>query len=102
MAEVTYLTKEGYEKLKAEIEYLRTVERPAASEAIAIARDKGDLSENAEYDAAREAQGMLEAKIAQLELALANSRIIDTSQINTKTVQILTKVTVLNHNNNKE
>ena len=102
MAEVTYLTKEGYEKLKAEIEYLRTVERPAASEAIAIARDKGDLSENAEYDAAREAQGMLEAKIAQLELALANSRIIDTSQIDTKTVQILTKVTVLNHNNNKE
>ena len=100
MAEVTYLTKEGYEKLKAEIEHLRTVERPAASEAIAIARDKGDLSENAEYDAAREAQGMLEAKIAQLEMALANSRIIDTSQINTKTVQILTKVTVLNHNNN--
>lgn len=102
MAEVTYLTKEGYEKLKAEIEHLRTVERPAASEAIAIARDKGDLSENAEYDAAREAQGLLEMKIAQLEATLANSRIIDETKIDKSKVQILSKVTLLNHNNNRQ
>lgn len=102
MAEVTYLTKDGFEKLKAEIEQLRSVERPAASRAIAEARDKGDLSENAEYDAAREAQGLLEAKIAQLEGVLAHARIIDSSRIDTKTVQILTTVTVKNHNNGKE
>lgn len=102
MAEVTYLTKDGFEKLKAEVEHMRSVERPAASKAIAEARDKGDLSENAEYDAAREAQGILEAKIAQLENTLAHARIIDSSRIDTKTVQILTTVRVKNQNNGKE
>ena len=101
MADVQ-LTEAGRRELEARLEYLKSVRRAEIAEEIKIARGFGDLSENAEYDAAREAQGMLEAKIAQLELALANSRIIDTSQINTKTVQILTKVTVLNHNNNKE
>jgi hypothetical protein len=75
--EVIYLTAEGYKKLKDELDHMRSVERPAASAAIAEARDKGDLSENAEYDAAREAQGMLEMKIAQMEATLANARVID-------------------------
>ena len=95
-------TPEGYKELVDELNYLKLTRREEIKEQIAVARSFGDLSENAEYDAAREAQGMLEAKIAQLELALANSRIIDTSRIDTKTVQILTKVTVLNHNNNKQ
>lgn len=97
--ELIYLTAEGYKKLKDELDHLRSVERPAASAAIAEARDKGDLSENAEYDAAREAQGMLEMKIAQLEATLANSRIIDETKIDKSKVQILSKVTLLNHNN---
>ena len=100
--ELIYLTAEGYKKLKDELDHLRSVERPAASAAIAEARDKGDLSENAEYDAAREAQGMLEMKIAQLEATLANSRIIDETKIDKSKVQILSKVTLLNHNNNKQ
>ena len=94
--ELIYLTAEGYKKLKDELDHMRSVERPAASAAIAEARDKGDLSENAEYDAAREAQGMLEMKIAQLEATLANARIIDETDINTDEVQILTKVRVQN------
>ena len=100
--EIIYLTAEGYKKLKDELDHMRSVERPAASAAIAEARDKGDLSENAEYDAAREAQGMLEMKIAQLETTLANSRIIDETKIDKSKVQILSKVTLLNHNNNRQ
>ena len=100
--EIIYLTAEGYKKLKDELDHMRSVERPAASAAIAEARDKGDLSENAEYDAAREAQGMLEMKIAQLEATLANARIIDETKIDKSKVQILSKVTLLNHNNNRQ
>ena len=100
--ELIYLTAEGYKKLKDELDHLRSVERPAASAAIAEARDKGDLSENAEYDAAREAQGLFEMKIAQLETTLANSRIIDETKIDKSKVQILSKVTLLNHNNNRQ
>ena len=96
------MTAEGYKKLKDELDHLRSVERPAASAAIAEARDKGDLSETAEYDAAREAQGLLEMKIAQLETTLANSRIIDETKIDKSKVQILSKVTLLNHNNNRQ
>ena len=100
--EVIYLTAEGYKKLKDELDHMRSVERPAASAAIAEARDKGDLSENAEYDAAREAQGMLEMKIAQMEATLANARIIDEPKIDRSKVQILSKVTLLTHNNNRQ
>ena len=100
--EIIYLTAEGYKKLKEELDHMRSVERPAASAAIAEARDKGDLSENAEYDAAREAQGMLEMRIAQLEQTLANSRILDESKIDKSKVQILSTVTLLNHNNNRQ
>ena len=96
MANVSYVTEEGLEKLKKELEQLETVERPSISQQIAEARDKGDLSENAEYDAAKEAQGMLEMKISRLKNALANSRIIDQSMIDTSTVQILNKVKIKN------
>ena len=102
MSEIVYLTKEGYENLKKEIEHLQKVQRPAISAQIAEARDKGDLSENAEYDAAKEAQGHLEDKIRQLETLLANSRVIDSSQLDTSKVSILCKVKVLNHNVGKE
>ena len=97
--EIIYLTAEGYKKIKDELEHMRSVERPAISAAIAEARDKGDLSENAEYDAAREAQGLLEMRIAKLEDTMANARVIDESKIK---VQILSKVTLLNHNNQKQ
>ena len=100
--EIIYLTAEGHKKLKDVLDHLRSVERPAASAAIAEARDKGDLSENAEYDAAREAQGLLEMKIAQLEATLTASRIIDETKIDKSKVQILSKVTLLNHNNKRE
>ena len=100
--QINYLTAEGYKKLKDELDHMRSVERPAASAAIAEARDKGDLSENAEYDAAREAQGMLEMKIAQMEATLANARVIDETKIDRSKVQILSKVTLLNHNNKRE
>ena len=100
--EIIYLTAEGYKKLKDELDHMRSVERPAASAAIAEARDKGDLSENAEYDAAREAQGMLEMKIAQMENTLANARIIDETKIDKSKVQILSKVTLLNQNNKRQ
>ncbi|MCD7969654.1 MAG: transcription elongation factor GreA [Alistipes sp.] len=99
---VIYLTESGYQKLKAELEQLRSVERPAISAQIAEARDKGDLSENAEYDAAKEAQGLLEMKIAKLEADLSNARILDESQISTGKVQILSKVKLLNLNTGKE
>ncbi len=100
--EIIYLTAEGYKKLKDELDHMRSVERPESSAAIAEARDKGDLSENAEYDAAREAQGLLELRIAKAEAVLANARIIDETKIDTSKVQILSKVTLLNHNNKKE
>ncbi len=101
-SDVIYLTAEGYKKLKDEMEHLRTVERPASAAAIAEARDKGDLSENAEYDAAREAQGLLEMRIAKIEATLNNARVIDESQVDTSKVQILSKVRLLNHNTKKE
>lgn len=100
--EIIYLTAEGYKKLKDDLDRMRSVERPAISAAIAEARDKGDLSENAEYDAAREAQGLLEMRIAKMEDTLANARIIDETKIDKSKVQILSKVTLLNHNNNKQ
>jgi transcription elongation factor GreA len=96
------MTEAGYNKLKAELEHMRGVERPAISAAIAEARDKGDLSENAEYDAAKEAQGMLEMRIAKLEATLSNARILDESKIDTSTVQILNKVTIKNTATGKE
>lgn len=97
-----YLTEAGFQKLKSELEHLRSVERPAITAQIAEARDKGDLSENAEYDAAKEAQGMLEMRIATLETQLANARILDESKIDTSTVQILNRVRLKNHNTGKE
>ena len=93
---ITYMTHEGYKKKMDEITYLETVKRPEISRAIAEARDKGDLSENAEYDAAKEAQGMLEMKIAMLKDLVANARIIDDSKLNTEEVQILNKVKIKN------
>ncbi len=93
---ITYMTREGYKKKMDEIAYLETVKRPEISRAIAEARDKGDLSENAEYDAAKEAQGMLEMKISQLKDLVANARIIDESQLNTEVIQILNKVKIKN------
>lgn len=96
MSNVTYLTKEGLQKLQKDLEQLRTVERPAISQMIAEARDKGDLSENAEYDAAKEAQGMLEMRIAKLEDAIAKARVIDESKIDTDKVQILNKIKIKN------
>ena len=102
MSKVSYYTAEGLKKLRDELDHLKNVERLKASQAIAEARDKGDLSENAEYDAAKEAQGHLEDKIAQLEHIVANARVIDASQINTDKASILCKVKVKNHNVGKE
>ena len=101
-SKVVHMTEAGLQKMKAELDHLRSVERPAISAAIAEARDKGDLSENAEYDAAKEAQGMLEMRIAKLEDTMANARVIDESKIDKSKVQILSKVTLLNHNNQKQ
>ena len=95
MANPTYMTEAGYKKLM-EIAHLESVERPQISRQIAEARDKGDLSENAEYDAAREAQGLLELKIAQLKATVANVRIIDESKLSSGVIQILSKVTIKN------
>ena len=100
--EIIYLTAEGYKKIKDELEHMRSVERPAISAASAEARDKGDLSENAEYDAAREAQGLLEMRIANLEDTMANARVIDESKLDTRKVQNVSKVPLLNHNNQKQ
>ena len=97
---MTYYTVEGLKKLKDELNQLKDIERPRASNAIAEARDKGDLSENAEYDAAKEAQGMLEMKIAKLEEIVANARIIDESQLDVSKVLVLSKVQIKNLNNN--
>jgi len=99
---VTYMTEDGLKKLKEEIQQLETVERPRIIAAIAEAREKGDLSENAEYDAAKEAQGALETKIAQLKARLADARVLDASEIKTDEVQILTKVRVRQRNNGAE
>ena len=96
------MTREGYNKLKAELEHMRAKERPAAAAAIAEARDKGDLSENAEYDAAKEAQAMLEMRIANMEATLAGARILDESNVNTDKIQILSRVKPMNHSTNKE
>ena len=93
---VTYMTAEGYKKLVEELNELERVQRPAISKQIAEARDKGDLSENAEYDAAKEAQGMLEMKISLLKETIASARMIDESKINTNEVQILTRVKIKN------
>ena len=99
MSDVSYYTKEGLNKLKDELSQLKDIERPKASNAIAEARDKGDLSENAEYDAAKEAQGMLEMKISKLEAVLSNARLIDESQLDLSKVLVLSKVTIKNLNN---
>jgi len=93
---VSYMTVDGYKKLEKEIEHLESIERPKISQQIAEARDKGDLSENAEYDAAKEAQGMMEMKISQLKELFLNARILDESKINTDSVQILTCITLYN------
>jgi transcription elongation factor GreA len=100
MSDVVYITETGLIKLKEEIDHLRLVERPLISKQIAEARDKGDLSENAEYAAAKEAQGMLEMKISRLEDVLSRSRVIDESKIDTTTVRILNKVKIKNKTNN--
>lgn len=102
MSNITYLTKDGYDRLKAELDEMKTTGRQEVARAIAEAREKGDLSENAEYDAAKDAQGMLEMKINELETTLATSKVIDTSQIDTSKVAILSRVTIKNLNNNKE
>jgi transcription elongation factor GreA len=91
-----YVTKETFDKMREELHQMKSVDRPASSRAIAEAREKGDLKENAEYDAAKEAQGMLEAKIKQLEGVIANAKIVDTKTIDTSKVTILTKVTITN------
>lgn len=100
--ETSYVTQETFDKMQADLHRMKTIDRPAASAAIAEAREKGDLKENAEYDAAKEAQGLLEARINQLEAIVASARILDTSSINTNRVSILTKVTLSNLNTKKE
>ena len=102
MNATNYVTAETFERLKEELQHMKGVERPLASHAIAEAREKGDLKENAEYDAAKEAQGMLEAKIKQLEGVLSNARILDESSIDTSKVSILTRVTLTNLNTKKK
>jgi transcription elongation factor GreA len=98
----SYVTKQGLEKMKGELEQLETVERPKITQQIAEARDKGDLSENAEYDAAKEAQGMLEMRISKLKDAISSSKIIDESQLDTSKVSILTTVKLKNNATNQE
>jgi transcription elongation factor GreA len=100
MSDIIYITEDGLKKLKEELDQLRLVERPMISKMIAEARDKGDLSENAEYAAAKEAQGLLEMKISKMENIITRSRIIDESKIDTSTVRILNKVKIKNKTNN--
>lgn len=102
MSDIRYYTEEGLQKLKEELHHMESVERPKISQQIAEARDKGDLSENAEYDAAKEAQGLLETKIAQLKNIVANARIIDESQLDDSKVLILSKVKIKNVSNGME
>lgn len=99
MSKVAYYTEQGLQKLRDEVQQLKTVDRPAISQQIAEARDKGDLSENAEYDAAKEAQGLLELKISQLEELISNARVIDESVMDNSKVRILSKVTIENQAN---
>ncbi|MEC9195589.1 MAG: transcription elongation factor GreA [Bacteroidota bacterium] len=99
MSKVSYYTVEGLKKLRDELNHLKDVERPRASQAIAEARDKGDLSENAEYDAAKEAQGLLELQISKMEANLSNARLIDESQLDTSKVLVHSTVEVINNNN---
>ena len=99
MSKVSYYTVEGLKKLREELNHLKDVERPRASQAIAEARDKGDLSENAEYDAAKEAQGLLELQISKMETNLSNARLIDESQLDTSKVLVHSTVEVINNNN---
>lgn len=100
MSDTIYVTAEGLQKLKNELDQLRNIERPSISRQIAEARDKGDLSENAEYAAAKEAQGMLELKISKLEDLVARSRILDNTKIDTSSVRLLSKVKIKNQSNN--
>ena len=102
MSDLQYFTEEGLQKLKEELEYLKSVERPKVIQQIAEARDKGDLSENAEYDAAKEAQGHLEDRINKLEIIYSNARVVDTSKLDFSSVRLLTKVTIKNISNNSE
>jgi transcription elongation factor GreA len=102
MSGINYMTKEALEQLKAELQRMKGVERPAAARAIAEAREKGDLRENAEYDAAKEAQGILEAKIAAMEGQVAQARILDESSVDTSKVSILTKVKLTNLSTKKQ
>lgn len=100
MSNISYYTPEGLKKLREELEHMKNVERPRISQQIAEARDKGDLSENAEYDAAKEAQGLLEMKISKLEETLSNARVIDESQLDNSKVLVLSNVKIKNLNNN--
>jgi len=102
MSKISYVTEDGFKKIREELNHLENVERPRISQEIGEARDKGDLSENAEYDAAKEAQGLLEMRIAQLQDTIRNSRIIDESKLDFSTVQILSKVKIKNLNNNAQ
>ena len=102
MSGFNYVTKDTFEQMKIELQRMKSVARPAASRAIAEAKEKGDLKENAEYDAAKEAQGHLESKIAQMEGIIANTRVLDESSIDTSKVSILTKVTLTNLNTSKQ
>lgn len=100
MTDTQYFTKEGLDNLRAELKHMETVERSSISQQIAEARDKGDLSENAEYDAAKEAQGMLEMRIAKMQIVIQNARIIDETKMDTDKVLIFTKAKIKNRNNN--
>ena len=102
MSDIQYFTEEGLQKLKDELEHLKSVERPKVIQQIAEARDKGDLSENAEYDAAKEAQGHLEDRINKLESIYSNARVVDTSKLDVSVVRLLTKVTIKNTSNGME
>ena len=102
MADITYMTQEGFDRLNAELDDLKTRGRREIAKAIAEAREKGDLSENAEYHAAKDEQGLLELKISELEHALANARVLDKSQLDLSKVVLLSRVTILNKRNNKE
>ena len=102
MSETNYVKQDTFDQMRTELHQMKSVERPAASRAIAEAREKGDLKENAEYDAAKEAQGMLEAKIKYLEGVIATARILDETNIDTSKVSILTRVTVTNMNTKKK
>lgn len=102
MSGINYMTQEAYDRLTAELEEMKTTGRAKIAKAIAEAREKGDLSENAEYDAAKDAQGMLEMKINELEKAMASARVLDESEIDTSKVTVLSKVTIVNKRNKKE